>query len=314
MSKLLIGYLTSGSNWREKYFKYFHNSLNIINNIKKIKLLILHHEDISHIKNILNNNLINYEYEIICFNINNNYTEKIKYLISHAEENLYDYCMKIDNDILINDSLLDFLIDNINILDDEKNICLSPNISNGIPTVDKFISNFLDKNDIIKINDIFHKHKFESIWGNNYDSLNDATIRCEFWDSENFYNNVRKLPFFYKGIHPIRLDSNANIFLNDKILEKKDLFTKKLNYKLYVNNSPYFCNSIFIIKTKIYKEYFYDKSLWVDAYDEVPLNKYIDKVNGNKIFVENSFCIHILYNTISDYDKKEDIFISKFFS
>ena len=64
---------------------------------------------------------------------------------------------------------------------------------------------------------------------------------------------------------------------------------------------PYFCNSIFFIKTSIWKSIISDRSLFRDAYDEVPFNLFKDNGKYSLAFIRNSNCIHPSYNTIEDY-------------
>lgn len=317
MRNLLLTYLT----WnRENFFPHFCYFLNKIKleNKNKIKLLILCNIDnnIEYFRNTLNSKLTDIEFEIVSFEpIHKNYYNKIEYLINYAEQHNFEYCMKIDNDILVNNNVLDYLFENMNILDDEQNIVLSPELSSGIPTTDKFINNFLNDSEKEHLYKLFLKTNFGGIiWGFDYESLNDCTLRTTTWDSNNYYERLKNLPYHFKGIHPVRIDAESIKYLNSVILSKKDLFYKNLEMNMYEDKSAYFCNSIFIIKTKKYKEYFNDNSLWVDVFDEVPLNKYIEKNNLKKIFVNNTFCIHPYYNYIPDYYSLERNFFMNFYS
>ena len=90
--------------------------------------------------------------------------------------------------------------------------------------------------------------------------------------------------------------------------------TEKLELKIICdNNSPYLCNSIFCIKTDNYRKIIDNKSLYVDSFEEVPLNKFSWINNMNHLFVENGFAIHMYYNWKANHINFEKEFCDKFF-
>jgi hypothetical protein len=89
------------------------------------------------------------------------------------------------------------------------------------------------------------------------------------------------------------------------------------NYDLNIitnDRSPYLCNSIFCIKTNVYKNIVQSNSLYVDGFEEVPLNKYAWNNNMNHLFVNNGFAIHMYYNWHSNHVFYEEQFCSNFFN
>jgi hypothetical protein len=64
----------------------------------------------------------------------------------------------------------------------------------------------------------------------------------------------------------------------------------------------YLCNSFFCINYKNYKKIINDDTLFVDLFDEVPINGYAQKNQLNFCFLKNSLGIHIIYNSV--YDEK----------
>ena len=103
--------------------------------------------------------------------------------------------------------------------------------------------------------------------------------------------------------------------MNECILNNKDALFKSEPSSIILNDSsPYLCDSVFCIRTDVYKEVIHDTSLFVDGYDEVPLNKYAWKESMNHVFVENGFAIHILYNWYANIFDYEDDFTVKLFS
>lgn len=209
-----------------------------------------------------------------------------------------EYSCSMDDDILINNYLWDYMIENIDILKDDKNLFLSPLISNGIPSVDYFIDQFLDNDDKIEMYNIFKKTTIpRGLWGVNYESLHKYTLADE-WVPDNFYEGVSNINHFYKGIHPIRVSYIGHMKLAENIMKNFSKFEAKENYDLMFVKRPYFCNSFFFIKTQIWKNIVNDKTLICDGFDEVPLNMYKDRHDLNMVFVKNGFCIHMAYNTI----------------
>lgn len=311
--KLAIIYLTS--NERHYTFPHFVNLLK--KSLKKHEwtlLVLTHSNDSEYYDNELNNSLINYS----IFNVsptNDNYMVKIKYGIEYAEKENIPYSMKCDNDIYLKANTLDYMIDNLSILDNKKHLTLSPILSSGIPTVEYFIDQFLSEDEKYKINEHFIKSFFHNRDGANYSDLNKHTLGSTIWNKNNFFNDVKNIDHDYKGVHPIRVNYESIDYLNNCILNNKDNFFKSEPTSLILNDSsPYLCDSIFCIRTDTYKKIINDTTLFVDDYDEVPLNKYAWKESMNHVFVENGFAIHILYNWYNNLYEYESNFTKKLFN
>ena len=107
------------------------------------------------------------------------------------------------------------------------------------------------------------------------------------------------MPTYYKGVHPVRVSDELQSLLVDLVLKYKDKLLKKMDYELFYNNDrPYFCNNVYMIKTETYKKIVEDSSLFVDKFDEVPVNKFRERHNLNMVFIKNSFGVHPSYNWI----------------
>ena len=317
--KILIGYLTDK---RRLYsFEQFVNFLNKIKFKQKIKLLILLNiyskkdETKKFLDNIINKKLVNVDYEIISFENKNNYIEKIKYLINYGKNNNFKYCLKYDNDLIINNYTLDYLIENASILENPDNLFISPILSSGIPTVDLFIDCFFDEKEKDNIKNIFKNTVMpNNLWGCDYSKLNKHTVEATEWDINKYLDTLDSLKCHFKGIHPIRINKEAISYMNSIILKYKHKIYEKQDYKMKITNTfPYFCNSIFLIKTKIYDKIVTDETLFVDAFDEVPVNKYCKLNKLNSIFIMNSFSIHPIYNSIKNYSNLEEILFKNIF-
>jgi len=311
---LCIGYLADER--RTYSFKQFVYFLNKCINIKKIHLLLLiNNIEKNFFIDILKTDGININYSIEKFPSSNNYINKINYLIQFSKKN-NNYCFKLDNDIIINNYTLDYITENLNLLENKENLFMSPNLSSGIPSCDNFITNFFDKEEQKSIYDIFLRTNFPSdLWGFDYSFLNKFTINSKEWNYENYKSSLKDCNYHYKGIHPIRINKEAILYLNELIIKKKEEIFKKQDYSLNITTDfPYFCNSAFIIKPEVYENIVSNKDLYVDPYDEVPVNKYCKLNNLKGIFIENTFTIHPIYNSISNHTIHEKIFFENFFN
>lgn len=310
---LLIAYLTN--HIRHYTFQPFINILNKSNKKNQWKLLILtdSNDNDFYAKQLENFNI---NYEIYNFDSYNNYINKMKFTSQHASLYNYKYIMKCDNDIFIKGDTLDYILDNLYLLDDDKNLLITPVLSSGIPSVEYFIEDFFDEESKKKIYEIFLKTNFYDRDGVSYSLLNKHTINSNKWNRDFFFKGVSDLNHHYMGIHPIRINREAIDFINQYIIEnKREFYNSKNKLEIIIDNkSPYFCDSIFCIKNETYKNIIYDNSLYVDAFDEVPINKYCKKHNMNFLFVKNDFCIHMYYNWFPDFINAEIQFVNKFFS
>ena len=234
-----------------------------------------------------------------------NYMNKIKYLINSE----YRYSCSMDDDILISSYLWDYIIDNLEILDDEKNLFVAPLISNGIPSVDLFIDDFCTVDERESLHSTFINTKIENLWGANYEVLNRERST---WGMD-FYDDVRKIDHHYKGIHPVRVSIDAHNKLAEYICKDSKKLLAENEYSMDVLKFPYFCNSFYFIKTETWKKIIEDESLFRDPYDEVPLNLYMEKNNLNMVFIRNGFCLHMAYNTINTPEKNYQKEIEKYY-
>jgi hypothetical protein len=155
-------------------------------------------------------------YSIYIINGSNNYLSKIKIAILSDTK----YSVKLDEDCFINNHVWDYLIENVEILDDEKHLTLSPIMSNNIPSCDYFIETYIEDENVK--NEVYNQFLTRSmpngLWGVDYTPLNVYTINSNTWDYKNFYNGVSMLNTNTKGIHPLRISYEAQILINKYIL------------------------------------------------------------------------------------------------
>jgi hypothetical protein len=224
MKTITINYL---ANERTQYFKPMFNQLIKIKdeNKKKINVNMLvskpHDENID-IKLLTDNGI---EAEIIYLpESGRHYMCKVENAVKIAG----DYIISLDEDVFLNNHIWDYMIENCDILDDDKNL-------------------------------LTH----------------------------------------YKGVHPVRVSEELQSLLVDLVLKHKNKLFEKMDYELFFNNDrPYFCNNVYMIKTSTYRKIIDDASLFVDKFDEVPVNTFRKIHDLNMVFIKNSFGVHPSYNWI----------------
>lgn len=228
-----------------------------------------------------------------------NYKDKLKI----ASEMDFDYSIKMDEDIFMGWFAWDYFFTNLKVLDCNDNLILAPTISSGIPTCDRFLKYSLNNDQQQSVKDKFTQTQFGSLWGAYYESLNNTLI--EGYDKEKYYEGVSKLSHWYKGIHPIRVNFQAQKLLNQCILNNINQFTTRKDFFIEEMKEPYFCNSFFAIKNKLWNKILNTEDYYVDNFDEVPLNRYREYHGGKFLCIPNTFAIHTCYNTLWETGNSE---------
>jgi hypothetical protein len=286
--------------------KYTLKSLDFLKKIKSknkelIKVVLIGGENPNFVKTIIEDLItsnIDSEYVFIPKD-GNNYMNKIKYCVNNTN---FEYSCSMDEDILLSNFLWDYIIENVSVLDSENNLFLSPLISNGIPSVDLFIDDFFNKDDKEIIHKIFQETTIDNYWGVDYSSLNKER---RVWDYYDYYNDVKKLNHFYKGIHPVRISYDAHKKIAEVVCENSEKIISNCDFNIEQHKFPYFCNSFFLIKTSVWREIINNDELYRDMFDEVPLNLYMQKNDLSMCLIRNGFCIHMAYNTIGQLKQKD---------
>lgn len=309
---LLIFYLTDDR--RHFTFPHFISLLNQSNKKTSWKLLVI---TSAFDEDFYTEQLKTYpdiQFDTFRVDFHNNYMKKANYAVHYAEKFGFPYLMKCDNDLFIKPDVLDYMVDNLSILDNSRNLTLGPTLTSGIPGIEYFKEQFLDNESQDKIDVMFLNTVFKNEYGADYTFLNKHTLESTSWNKYDFFESVYKMDHYYKGIHPIRVNELSLQFLNQYIIDNKERFLEPMSMDLIFDNfSPYLCNSIYCIKTEKYKTIINDESLFVDGFDEVPLNKYAWKNRLNHVFVKNGFAIHMYYNWKPDHVEHEKQFCEKFF-
>ena len=312
MTKLLLFYLTD--DMRHYTFPHFIKMLDNLQNKKQVKILVLTHRyDNDFYAEYLRNS--GFDFIIQNVEVEYNYLKKIHFACNYAQQNNFPYMMKCDNDIFIKSQTLDYMIDNLHLLENGRHLTIGPTLTSGIPSIEYFKEDFLDVVANETLENYFLKTNMYNRDGVTYEVLNSHTLTANKWNKNDFFESVKAIDHHYKGTHPIRFNTEALDFLNNYIIQNKNRFMEDKHLSIIDNDdSPYLCNSVFCIKTKTYTSIITDYSLYVDMFEEVPLNKYAWKTNMNHLFVKNGYAIHMYYNWSDNYMSSEVNFCKGFFN
>ena len=216
--------------------------------------------------------------------------------IHNAVSRNIKYSMKIDEDIFMNRYAFAYLIDTLDVLDNDKNLLLTPTLSTGIPSLEMFIDDVFTSSEKEDIYNIFNNVHMFGFLGANYEVLN---LGMDRWDPNSFYRAVKqKVHHHFKGIHPLRISYQAQKKMVDVIKTKKNKILDRQNYHIEPMPVTYICNSVFAIRTDTWQKIISNQSLYKDAFDEVPINSYKDIHDLNICFIRNANALHPGYNTI----------------
>jgi hypothetical protein len=345
MKDILIFYMTH--NHRHPSFTKFMDELCDMNfDRERITLLVVNtSDDFSFYDEVMNDYDIHHVFASVpC--PSHDYLPKVRYAIQYAKENNYEYIFKCDNDVILPSYTLEYMFNNIEKIDGQKNLSMSPTLTSGIPSVEYFLDDFLSEEEAKEVRKEFKKCVFQVQPGvMDYRPLNVCSVDTpeEDWDYEKYYKTLNdymdSLPDygngrtnagnkFYKGIHPVRHGFGIDL-INDYIIKYKDRFFETKECSLIRDENPYLCDMCFIIRTESYDVLLNKSGLVIDGCDEVPLNRYAWDTGMKHLIVRNGFAIHMVYNWMFhqnnvlggsnidqpkvSMDEYEDIFLSKLY-
>jgi hypothetical protein len=280
----------------------------------KIKLCIYGElNNINLWKDYFTTNKPSFNIELICF-ADSHYPSKV----SHAHKTTYEYSCKMDDDILMSHHVWEFILDNLDKINKEHPV-IAPIFTNGIPSTDMFVDDFLSEED----RKIAHKYFLteyidENEWGLNFSNINKNISSMKQWCGKEYWQMVtnvntewdtRPLPWYYymvRGVHPARYSRDYNIFIADKIIENKNKFFEKQNYRLETYEAPYFCNNLFFCRTEFWKESF---KLFSDGWDEGQLTLKMDLEKSSPLYIRNGLAIHMAYGMTRGQQEIENYYI-----
>lgn len=251
--------------------------------------LMANQADQSHV-DLLKKYLPNQSTVVSGFDPNNDYMSKIHFAVNQQ----HPFSIKMDEDCLMLAESWDRFFSLIESMTPDDLFCTGA-ISNGIPTCDFFVRNFIPEARQ-ELEKMFVETKFTRMSGADYTRLNQEYSNG--WDTDKFYNAVWNINHYYMGIHPIRYNFAAAYRLNDYILANPIQSMTPIHAEIIrdVSKYPYFCNSFFAIRTKDWKTIVSRQDLFVDPFEEVPLNRYRHETKRNMVIDTGIPMLHTMYN------------------
>jgi len=227
-----------------------------------------------------------------------NYMEKIIHGIGREHE----FSVKMDEDCILLSDGWDRFFNLIESMTNQDLFCTGA-ISNGVPTCDFFVNNFIPNSKQI-VNNLFSLTSYGVGGGVDYSLLNYAKPQTVGdWNPNAFYQAVKQINHYYKGIHPVRMNFSVAKFINDMIFEAFPQSMRVVEGEIIRNTDyPYFCNSFFGIRTEDWKTIVSRRDLFIDPYEEVPLNRYWKETGRNMLIDTGIPILHTMYNWTRNWD------------
>jgi hypothetical protein len=242
-------------------------------------------------------------YDIDIFECAASYPNKIEAIFSQYSSEDYPYFIKHDEDIFISaNSWISLLSQSAEVLRKSDNLLTTVNLTTGIPSWHKFSQSFFTELELNRLlNKLIHSRVPNRFWGNDYSMLNEFISTQAVWDEDGYWERMNSLGYHYRGLHPVRVELQYPIFINQIVLARYKVFQDSPIQEGYKQvDNRYLCNSFFCIKYDLYKNILADESLYVDIFDEVSLNRYAQNNKLNFCFINGAWGIHLLYNSIYD--------------
>jgi len=245
------------------------------------------------------------------------YTEKVN--LAHKSES--EFSCKLDDDILMSQYVWDYAFESLDNLTDN-NPVMAPIFTNGIPSADLFVQDFLDVSKIQEAHEIFLTEPVaDAEWGLDFTGANNKIRSMSTWNEREYWDametidtkwNTNGSPWFYsivRGVHPARYSKVYNMFIANEVINNKEKFFKKHEYRLETFKAPYFCNNLFFSKTDFWRESY---KLFHDGWDEGQLTAQMNSTNAMPFYIRNGFAIHMAYGLTRGQQEIEAYYIQHF--
>lgn len=242
-------------------------------------------------------------YDVDIFQCPVSYPEKLAAIFKAYPQEHYEILIKCDEDILISaDSWQKFLTHSAYELKNQQTLLTTVNLSTGIPSWQYFASSFFTNDEQAVLYNQLKTAQLPVIaWQNDYTKVNEVIKGFNGnWNEAAYWDAVNEQPYYYKGIHPVRMEIFYACYINQTIANNSQRFLSYANTGCNFNyiRNRYFCNSFFAINYNLYTTVLAMQELFVDPFDEVPLNRYAQQNNLQIAFLDKSVAVHIAYNSI----------------
>jgi hypothetical protein len=239
------------------------------------------------------------------------------------QQSLADYICKWDDDVFINRYVWNFMIENVNQLDNSNISVIAPTLSNGMPSVELFIKDFLTQSETKHVHSIFIKDNIDAnIFGCNYHSILEYISNLTSWDGDAYWELMdkhdptisRNVPWYYKiakGVHPARFSYDYNMFVANHAIQNSNIILQKQDYYLDQYITPYFCNNLFIANRDFYLN---AQKLFFDNWDEGQLTMYAMQQQKSPAYIRNCYGIHMAYGCTKNQKEIEMHYLTNLFN
>jgi hypothetical protein len=239
-----------------------------------------------------------------------------------VQQSSAEYICKWDDDVFINHHVWNFMIENVNQLDDSNISVIAPTLSNGMSSVELFIKDFLTQSETEHVHSIFLQDNIDpNIFGCNYHSIREHILNLTSWDGDAYWKLIdehdptvsRNVPWYYKivkGVHPARFSYDYNMFVANHAIQNKDVILQKQDYYLDQYITPYFCNNLFIANRDFYLN---AQKLFFDHWDEGQLTMYAMQQQKSPAYIRNCYGIHMAYGCTNGQREIEEYYIKNLF-
>lgn len=313
MEKLQVNMFCS----KPERFKFSLKSYSEISKSENRKQLILCiHSEANTVdlwKSYLTNNKPDFNVQLVLHKTPS-YLEKVYY----AHKSSCKYSCKLDDDTLVSSHVWDFIIENLDSISSDAPI-IAPILTNGIPTVEFFIEDFLNEEEKAKAYEILLRGRINpNEWGLNYNPVNNKVESMKTWSGREYWDFMetvdtgwftRDLPWHYyhvRGVHPARYSEEYNMFIADIIFKNKDKFFSKRDYYFDTYKAPYFTNNMFVSTTDYWRK---TLPLFDDGFDEGQLTLQKDIDQSQIRYIRNGFGIHMAYGMTENQQKIQQHYI-----
>lgn len=303
------------SNHREYRFPFTVKAIQELNNItdkSKVKLCI-HAEQsvVNKWRNYFSSNPLSIETLIIQYP-NSNYLNRVEF----SQRTDFKYSCKLDDDVMISRHVWDYIISNLDAINDEHPI-IAPVLTNGMPSNYLFVRDFLNDEEREIAHKIFLKTKIENHFHMDYSRIDKKVKSMKEWNDREYWDFVSTVDigednpnipwphFIARGIHPSRLSFEYNMYVAQLIMKNKDKFYGKHNYSFETYVTPYFTNNMFVSETKYWKD---TLPLCGGGFDEGQLSIRLMMDQSSILYVKNGFGIHMAYGHTHGADQIEKFY------
>lgn len=284
-------------------FKNIDEILKIDSNLlSKIKLNVYTNDELYPIWKFKETDLEKFSSYNIITQFGNHYMNRTH----HAASSNCKYSCRLDDDIFMSSYVWEYVMNNITILDNSDVGVLNPILTTSTFSCELFINQFLNSEQQEYIFSIFKRDNiYSNIWGIDYSPIHVIISNTPKWDGFLVFNELRKLPTFFRGVHPIRFSSEANESLAKMVLGNFEKIQKRHEYSI-VNMVGYHDTHFMFFTTELWKNSL-KKSY--DSFDEISINQYCRENNLSMSYINNGFGIHMCHGIVSNQSEIEKMYI-----